>query len=109
MAVIRPARPLPSLEALLIELEDQLPQYSYRLRRYVHGTCILAWRSTRPGAEIWVKAGGLLVEEAVPDNWTAALSGRFGLLGLLVMRLFNRRVGEARRVIARYLALRYGA
>ena len=96
-----------SLEDLQTELQRALPEYSYTIQKQVFGKTLLAKQSGFRGAHIALTKKNVTVSYGIPSVWGQALVANFGLLGILLTRVFVKDAMVPRNNIFDYLATRY--
>ncbi|MBB6613153.1 hypothetical protein H7F15_19090 [Pontibacter sp. Tf4] len=92
-----------SLEAIKSDLEENTPQYTYRIGKRVYGQCIIAKKSNFSGADIYLKKDRIEVESAIPETWARIVAGS----GAALMKLFTKDYSKPEEELLSYLGHKY--
>lgn len=87
------------LENLKQDLEEQFPEYEFRLGKRIYGPCIIAKNTRYSGADIFYKNGTYTIEASIPEMRTRLLLGS----GALFLKWFSKKYSEPSNKIYMYL------
>ena len=89
-----------NFEQLKNKLENQFPEYEYRLgNRKLAGDCLIVKNTKYSGVDIFIKKGKILLEPAIPEMKTRLLVGA----GALFLRMFSKNFKEPSNKIYQFL------
>ena len=89
-----------NFEELKDKLENQFPEYEYRLgNRKLAGDCLIVKKTKYSGVDIFIKKDRILLEAAIPEMKTRLLIGA----GALLFRIFSKKFKEPSAKIYEYL------
>ena len=89
-----------NLEELKVKLENQFPEYEYRIgNRKLAGDCIIVKNTKYSGVDIFIKKDKILLEAAIPEMKTRLLIGA----GAIFLKMFSKKFKIPSRRIYNYL------
>ena len=89
-----------NFKELKIKLENQFPEYEYRLgNRKLAGDCLIVKKSKYSGVDIFFNKEKFLIEAAIPEMKTRLLIGA----GVLLFKFFSKNFREPSKKIYSFL------